>query len=131
MTQESNTIRQLRQTNRLLMLGYVLMGVLGIAGFAWAQADDPDDPDADPDAADAADEEQIEVPDVVVNATTNQLVAGVGHEMGFAVYVREDGQINIIHRDGTVLVPNRKKFSHVYQEEQQKKDKTIFVPNNR
>lgn len=102
--------RQLVQTNRLLKLGYAGLAVALVTGYVVAQdAGDPAGPGAAP-------------PPVVVDINkvgTAQMIVGVENPDGFAVVVDEEGKINIVHRDGTVIVPNRKVYSHVYQERQQ------------
>lgn len=112
----STTIQTLRQSNRLLKMGYLLIGVFAVVGYALAQAD-PDDPD---------------VPPVdIVNVDNTEQIAGINHERGFAVYVDDDGTINVVHRDGTVIVPNKKVYSHEYQKDQRNREFIIDRPANR
>ncbi len=117
MEDQTTAVGRLRQTNRLLLLGYLVFGVLGVAGYTLAQAD-PDDPA----------EDRVFVN---VNAGSQEQITAVEHEKGFAVYVDAEGEINVIHRDGTVIVPNRKVFSHVYQENEQNKSYIVDRPAGR
>jgi len=104
MNQEQQTIRQLVQTNRQLKLGYVVVGVLGLAGYALAQAGPETDGSTDPNENDVR---------VDINKVgDSQQITSVDHERGFAVIVDEEGKITVVHRDGTVVVPNRKHYSH-------------------
>ena len=99
---------QLIQTNRLLKLGYAGLAVALLTGYVVAQ--DGSDPQPPQNAAN---------PVVGLNTLgTTQMIVGVDYPDGFAVVVDEEGQINVVHYDGTVIVPNRKVFSHVYQQEQ-------------
>lgn len=38
------------------------------------------------------------------------VAVGVDNPEGFAVLVNNDGQINVVHKDGLVLVPRNKKY---------------------
>lgn len=106
MDSEQHTIRDLRQTNRQLKLGYLVVGVLGLAGIALAQADPAPAGSSDPNANDVR---------VDINKVGDvQQIIGVDHERGFAVIVDEEGKITVVHRDGTAIVPNRKVFSHQF-----------------
>lgn len=117
MKPEQLTIHQLRQTNRMLALGYVLIGLFAVVGYALAQADP-----LPPGASDPNDNNII----VDINKVgDSQTIAAVEHERGFAVLVDEEGKINVIHRDGTVIVPNRKVFSNNFQEDQVNKNLII------
>lgn len=99
--------RQLVQTNRLLKLGYAGLAVAMLTGYVVAQGgNEPQQQSAD------------QAPHVGLNTLgTSQMIVGVDYPDGFAVVVDENGQINVVHYDGTVIVPNRKVYSHVYQEE--------------
>ena len=128
MTNEQNRIKTLRQTNRLLTMGYLLLGVFVLGGYVLAQTRGPnDDDDADTDDAPSLDDRLF----VAVNNTEENKIAAVESERGFAVYIEDDGQINVIHRDGTVIVPNRKIFSNTYQERVFNKDYSIELPVER
>lgn len=95
---------QLKQANRILRLGYVVLGVVGIAGYAIAQAGPTPPGSTDPNSNEVR---------VDINKVGDaQIIAAVDHERGFAVLVDEEGKINVIHRDGTVIVPNRKHYSN-------------------
>lgn len=99
--------RQLLQTNRMLRLGYAVLAVVLVSGYVIAQ--DGVEPGATNDEPTAV---------VDINKVGHsQTIVGVDYPDGFAVVVGEDGTINVVHYDGTVIVPNRKIFSHVYQEE--------------
>ncbi|XAL99707.1 hypothetical protein OT109_19275 [Phycisphaeraceae bacterium D3-23] len=119
----SNTENNLRQQNRLLTFGYAALAVFAIAGFALAQGQNdppphnPDDPNGN----------RVTV-DINKVGDAQQMV-GVENPDGFAVLIDEEGKINVVHRDGTVIVPNRKVFSHVYQDErEERRPRLIDIP---
>jgi hypothetical protein len=118
----SNLETNLRQQNRMLKLGYAGLTVLALAGFAFAQGQggqaphNPDDPNGN----------RVTV-DINKVGDAQQMV-GVENPDGFAVLIDEEGKINVVHRDGTVIVPNRKVFSHVYQEQQHRGPRLIDIP---
>lgn len=124
MSDQQNTIKTLRQTNRLLMFGYMMLGVLAMAGYAIAQTRGIDD-DEEETTEDTSDAQVL----VVNNEADSQPITAVESESGFAVYVDAGGEINVIHRDGTVIVPTRKVFSHAYQEDEARwSGRTIVLP---
>lgn len=108
--------RQLVQTNRILKLGYAGLAIAGLTGYVVAQ-----------DGGDAPED----TPPVVVDINkvgTAQMIVGVENPDGFAVVVDEEGKINVVHFDGTVIVPNHKVYSHVYQEEHNLGPRHIELP---
>lgn len=103
MTTEARN-QQLIQTNRMLRLGYLVIGVIALAGYALGQARPANPGSSDPNENDVR---------VDINKVGDaQQIVGVDHELGFAVIVDEEGKITIVHRDGTAIVPNRKVYSH-------------------
>jgi len=120
---QQTTIQQLRQTNRLLLFGYLVLGVAALVGYSFAQSDDLPPGTTDPN------DNQVVVD--INKVGDSQTIAAVEHERGFAVLVDEEGKINVIHRDGTVVVPNRKVYSNEYQEDVDNKDFTIDRPVDR
>lgn len=102
MNNEQQTIERLTQSNRMLKLGYLVVGVLGLAGYSLAQTGPATPGSTDPNENDVR---------VDINKVgDSQTITSVDHERGFAVLVDEEGKINVIHRDGTVLVPDRKYY---------------------
>lgn len=116
----SNLETNLRQQNRMLKLGYAGLAVLALTGFALAQGAGNDPQPNDPN-------DNHVVIDINKVGDAQQMV-GVENPDGFAVLIDEEGKINVVHRDGTVIVPNRKVFSHVYQQEQQHSPRLIDIP---
>jgi len=110
-----NTLHQLRQSNRLLKFGYACLAIAGLTGYAFAQSgaapNDPNDNEVVIDINKVGDAQQM---------------VGVENPDGFAVLVDEEGKINVVHYDGTVIVPNRKVFSHVFQEERDRSEPRLI-----
>lgn len=116
---DQNTIHQLHQHNRMLKFGYALLAVAGITGYAVAQSGDAAEPNDPNDNAVVIDINKV--------GDAQQMV-GVENPDGFAVLIDEEGKINVVHYDGTVIVPNRKVYSHVYQEEHDRSPRLIDLP---
>ncbi|MFI4861005.1 MAG: hypothetical protein ACIAXF_10030 [Phycisphaerales bacterium JB063] len=112
----------LRQQNRLLKLGYAALAVFAITGFAFAQGQ------ADPPVHHPDDPNGNRVTVDINKVGDAQTMVGVENPDGFAVLIDEEGKINVIHRDGTVIVPNRKVYSHVYQERHEAGPRLIDIP---
>lgn len=102
MQNEAETIRRLSTTNRFLKFGYVILGVFGVVGYSLAAPQSLQPGATDPNSNGIpVDRDQV--------GDVQQLVA-VDHEEGFAVMIDEEGKVNVIRKDGTVIVAKRKFF---------------------
>lgn len=90
----------LSTSNRLLKLGYVVLGAFGLVGYTLAgpQSIQPG----------ATDPNSNGIPVDRDQAGDVQQMVAVDHEDGFAVMIDEEGKVNVIRNDGTVIVAKRK-----------------------
>ena len=103
MQDEREAIKRLSNSNRLLKLGYVFVGLFGLVGYSLAGQ-----PGLQPGTTDPNNNGVVVDRDQVGDA---QRLVAVDHEDGFAVMIDEEGKVNVIWRDGTVLVAKRKFFA--------------------
>lgn len=103
MTPDQRLIQKLKQSNRLLKAGYLMVGVAALVAYSLASPVPSHAGPSDPNDNDVR---------VAVNKVGDaQSITAVDHERGFAVLIDEEGKINVIHRDGKVIVASRKFFS--------------------
>lgn len=102
MNPQKPTIEQLAQRNRQLKFGYLIVAVLGLALYALSSPEPSQAGPSDPDG------NNIKI-DINKVGDAQQVVA-VDHESGFVVIIDEEGKVNIVYRDGTIIVPNRKYY---------------------
>ena len=100
---QTQQIQRLSQTNRLLKLGYLVIGVFGLVGYALAGPEVKEPGSTDPNGNGVVvDRDQV--------GDAQQIVA-VDHEDGFVVMIDEEGKVNVIRRDGSVIVAARKQYA--------------------
>lgn len=102
MNNSDATIEQLIQRNRQLKFGYLVVAVLGLALYTLSSPERTQAGPSDPDG------NNIKV-DINKVGDAQQMVA-VDHESGFVVIIDEEGKVNVVYRDGTIIVPTRKFF---------------------
>ena len=87
----------LKRQNRLLLAGYGVIAMLAVAAVAMgAGGNGP----------------QSKSPRVDSNQVgTAQMMVGIDHPDGFAVLIDEDGKVNVVHRDGRVIVNRQKQYN--------------------
>lgn len=104
MNPETHTIERLTRANRRLRFGYLVVAALGLAAYSLSTPAPTHAGPSDPDGNNVK---------IDINKVGDlQSITAVHHESGFAVLVDEEGKINIIHHDGKVIVPTRKRFEH-------------------
>lgn len=100
MSTPQHTIEHLLHRNRQLKFGYLFIAVIGLAIYALASPERTQAGPSDPDG------NNIKI-DINKVGDAQQMVS-VDHESGFAVIIDEEGKVNVVYRDGTIIVPKRK-----------------------